>query len=193
VSALNLSGCKMLKLQLCGCAKCGKACTEFCASCKLVRYCSKACQTADWKAHKKQCKSQGNSDTATATATAVSSESTSSDASSHQGYWGCPDCGGACTCTPEITAGRTVAPHVETCSHRQATLALQEKAKGKSKTRAICPGDSACVWLHCCESSDRSCVCPFSDGTADSSTIPLCRTFKYSGAPSVSFKQNPQA
>lgn len=43
------------------CAKCSKTTCESgnalkrCAKCKTVLYCSRACQTADWKAHKKSC------------------------------------------------------------------------------------------------------------------------------------------
>jgi len=43
------------------CIKCGKSQTElshplkFCAKCKQGSYCSRECQTADWKSHKKNC------------------------------------------------------------------------------------------------------------------------------------------
>jgi MYND finger len=39
------------------CAHClREAAAKKCARCKAVRYCSKECQTAAWKAHKKECK-----------------------------------------------------------------------------------------------------------------------------------------
>jgi len=39
------------------CEKCGRVFTEIqrCTTCKTVEYCGKACQTADWKKHKKVC------------------------------------------------------------------------------------------------------------------------------------------
>jgi len=181
VSSLNLSGCKMLKLQLCGCAKCGKACTEFCASCKLVRYCSKACQTADWKAHKKHCQGKGGAPRA--------QEDTTDNDGSHTGFWGCTDCGGACTCGPAHSGG----PHSESCSHSKYTAALKQKAKSKGKSGSICPGEAECVWLHCCESADRKSVCSLGDGAVDPAIVPVCRLFKYtrttSTKPAVSFAQ----
>ena len=44
------------------CAKCGghgKPSLMKCSRCRNVEYCSKACQTEDWKAHKIQCQSEG--------------------------------------------------------------------------------------------------------------------------------------
>ncbi|KAF2470499.1 uncharacterized protein BDR25DRAFT_325695 [Lindgomyces ingoldianus] len=38
-------------------ALCQNVATNTCAKCKLVQYCSKGCQTADWKIHQKTCKS----------------------------------------------------------------------------------------------------------------------------------------
>lgn len=37
------------------CAKCGKPATEKCGDCKKIFYCSKECQSTDWKKHKHQC------------------------------------------------------------------------------------------------------------------------------------------
>jgi hypothetical protein len=43
------------------CRRCHKICTGKCARCKLVQYCSRECQVADWKDHKEYCagKEQG--------------------------------------------------------------------------------------------------------------------------------------
>ena len=38
------------------CKKCGKAGTLKCGACRTARYCGAACQKADWKKHKKECK-----------------------------------------------------------------------------------------------------------------------------------------
>ena len=38
------------------CAQCPKFGDLRCAKCKQVHYCSKACQKAHWKTHKKECK-----------------------------------------------------------------------------------------------------------------------------------------
>jgi hypothetical protein len=37
------------------CTFCGKGASELCARCKSLSYCSKECQTADWKVHKLLC------------------------------------------------------------------------------------------------------------------------------------------
>lgn len=38
------------------CAKCDKdGCTKGCGTCKSLYYCSKKCQAAHWKEHKKSC------------------------------------------------------------------------------------------------------------------------------------------
>jgi hypothetical protein len=45
------------------CAKCGghgKPDLKKCSGCRAVEYCSKACQSEDWKAHKIQCQSKGH-------------------------------------------------------------------------------------------------------------------------------------
>lgn len=106
VASLNLSGCKMLQLQLCCCAKCGKACTEYCGNCKLVRYCCKACQTADWKAHKKLCQSKSspmkNSNgpvegNRVPTDTAADGNAAGDAIASHNDFFGCTDCSRAHT------------------------------------------------------------------------------------------------
>lgn len=41
-----------------GCAKCGKEAQVLmrCASCKLVKYCSRECQKQDWAQHRELCK-----------------------------------------------------------------------------------------------------------------------------------------
>ena len=38
------------------CAKCGKSANAFCFNCKIVQYCSRECQKADWKLHKTNCR-----------------------------------------------------------------------------------------------------------------------------------------
>ncbi|CRK99828.1 CLUMA_CG013136, isoform A [Clunio marinus] len=38
------------------CVKCEKPSNSFCTNCKLVHYCSRECQKADWKTHKTQCR-----------------------------------------------------------------------------------------------------------------------------------------
>ncbi|XP_071160664.1 uncharacterized protein [Mytilus edulis] len=38
-----------------GCFVCGKGEAKRCSTCKQVLYCSKKCQKADWKTHKKMC------------------------------------------------------------------------------------------------------------------------------------------
>ena len=40
------------------CKNCGKEASKMqkCSRCRLVRYCSRDCQLADWKEHKKSCK-----------------------------------------------------------------------------------------------------------------------------------------
>ena len=72
-SQLHLSGCRMLKLQICGCNVCGKYSNVFCGNCNFARYCSKDCQKKDWKLHKKKCpngaKRHENSATAETTGT----------------------------------------------------------------------------------------------------------------------------
>lgn len=44
------------------CAYCAKPGSQYCATCKLTTYCSKACQKSDWKAHKHVCKAFNNFD-----------------------------------------------------------------------------------------------------------------------------------
>ena len=39
------------------CAVCSKKSKSQCGGCKMRRYCSRECQKADWKTHKKVCKS----------------------------------------------------------------------------------------------------------------------------------------
>lgn len=39
---------------------CGKAAQLLCSRCKAVRYCSRECQKAHWKEHKKVCKAPSN-------------------------------------------------------------------------------------------------------------------------------------
>lgn len=43
------------------CATCGKSSEKMykCSKCKLVRYCDRDCQLADWKRHKSECKNRG--------------------------------------------------------------------------------------------------------------------------------------
>merc|ERR1712196_279653 len=59
--AHKLYGHSTQHLELSRCANCGideseKKTFKKCAGCNLVRYCSKACQRADWKNHKKLCR-----------------------------------------------------------------------------------------------------------------------------------------
>eukprot|EP00961_Rhodomonas_salina_P233637 3157591-Rhodomonas_salina.6 len=37
------------------CNKCGEAASQKCSQCRTVLYCSKLCQTQDWKSHKRDC------------------------------------------------------------------------------------------------------------------------------------------
>ena len=44
-----------LQAHVCAVPGCPKSATKKCVDCKQVRYCSKACQKADWPRHKLQC------------------------------------------------------------------------------------------------------------------------------------------
>jgi MYND finger len=58
------------------CAHClREAAAKKCSPCKAVRYCSKECQTAAWKAHKKECKAPAADGSATAGGAGASSAS----------------------------------------------------------------------------------------------------------------------
>ena len=45
----------MAELVLCACPGCSEPGTSFCASCGLVKYCGRTCQTNDWCHHKEEC------------------------------------------------------------------------------------------------------------------------------------------
>lgn len=60
----------------------------------------------------------------------------------HFGKWGCPDCGVPCTCG--------VSPHLSTCSHA---------FYNNTDSGTVCPGAAPCIWLHCCESTEKVGLC----------------------------------
>ena len=44
-----------ISIMICSCHGCDQPGTNGCASCRLVGYCSRPCQTADWRRHKEEC------------------------------------------------------------------------------------------------------------------------------------------
>eukprot|EP01038_Epipyxis_sp_PR26KG_P005277 gene5277-7332_t len=75
------------------CTVCNKPASSKCSKCKSQEYCSRECQTGDWKKHKRSCGKVGKA---------------------HTGTWVCGQCNAGCDCLEY--------PHSASCHHYMNSL-----------------------------------------------------------------------